>query len=291
MVIKMKNNVKSFFESGTQSFEYILNELKFKENSEIIVPVTLCYSIIEVIIKKGFKPIFADINDCFLIDNVNKYITKKTRMIVFVEQYGFKITDNSLYLNKNNEKIIKVLDSCQGYINTSNEFDYIFYSFNKNKPIELGHYAMVLSDHKIKDSLKISKKDLTKIYIKKKSFTFKYIRRLIIKKLIKTNLKIPCYFINYKNKTFHRIIVILNISKKDFVNFDNLLYEYIEMNNLNIVQTTIEKAPYEVLNINQKFKNYNNLKYKTLYFRPNFKIKEYIKVIKYINEVYNEKVC
>ena len=89
---------------------------------------------------------------------------------------------------------------------------------------------------------------------------------MIIKKLIKTNLKIPCYFINYKNKTFHRIIVILNISKKDFVNFDNLLYEYIEMNNLNIVQTTIEKAPYEVLNINQKFKNYNNLKYKTLYF-------------------------
>ena len=114
MVIKMKNNVKSFFESGTQSFEYILNELKFKENSEIIVPVTLCYSIIEVIIKKGFKPIFADINDCFLIDNVNKYYGGKiseelnmkiSQIVIIAENYPeLKASEQFLNLQKIYEK-------------------------------------------------------------------------------------------------------------------------------------------------------------------------------------------
>ena len=65
---KMKNSFKSYTYSGTMSFALIIQSLKLDINDEIIVPVTLCQSIIDVIVKKRLKPIFVDIDDNFIIN-------------------------------------------------------------------------------------------------------------------------------------------------------------------------------------------------------------------------------
>ena len=80
----------------------------------------------------------------------------------------------------------------------------------------------------------------------------------------------------------------MQIDKSTFELIDERIYEYMKKNNLDIVQTTIEKAPYENLGAANKFPNYTSLRYKALYFRPNFKLKQYKQIINYINGVYYE---
>ena len=80
----------------------------------------------------------------------------------------------------------------------------------------------------------------------------------------------------------------MQVDKQTFELIEERLYEYMKRNNIDIVQTTIEKSPYENLEITNKFPNYTTLRCKALYFRPNFKLMQYKKIIDYINGVYYE---
>lgn len=289
MVKKMKKIIKNYFNNGTEAFSKILKEYNFKKQSEVIVPVTLCKSIIDEIISCELKPVFCDIDDDFIIKDIESKITKKTKMIVFVEQYGFSIKNHLEYYNKSNERIIKVLDACQSNIKRSTGYDYIIYSFNKNKPISIGKYSMVISKKNIPDSIELPIKIKFKLIFEYLLYYIKFIRKLYIKLYLKKNLKIKGYFINHKNMSLHRIVFVMNISKKNYERLDNCLYEYLNKYNINIVQTTIEINPYEELKIKEEFPNFEKLRYKTLYFRSVGKINDYKKVVKFINEVQNDK--
>ena len=93
----MKNNIKSYFASGTEAFSEILKELNLKKGSEIIVPVTLCKSMINEIVHSELKPVFCDVDNSFIIKNIEEKITENTKMIVFVEQYGFIIDNKNIF--------------------------------------------------------------------------------------------------------------------------------------------------------------------------------------------------
>lgn len=290
MVKKMKNSFKSYAYSGTVSFDIILKKLN--EFDEVIVPVTLCQSVIDVIINNKLTPIFVDIDNNFLIDkkDIMKKISKKTKVIIFVEQYGNIIFDEEIYYNKKGEKIIKILDSCQNGIKKTNDtFDYVVYSFNKRKPIDLNKYSMVISKTKIFENIKMPFKCFMKLYIKRLLYKINYRRKKYIKKIISENIKIPGFLIDFPNYSYHRIIYVMDVSKKDFLKIEDKLYQYMEENNMDIVQTTIEETPYEKLRIKSKFKNFEALRYKTLYFRTDNKISNYYKIINYLNEILGDE--
>lgn len=284
----MARKINSYFLTGTSAFKNILKEINLEEKSEIIVPVTLCESIINTIIEMNFKPIFCDINNNFLITGIENKISDKTKIIIFVEQYGFTVQNSKDYFNLKGEKIIKILDSCQNTIKTNENFDYTFYSFSKNKPYNLGKYSLVTTNHHIKGSIKMSLIYKMKLIIKRNVFFLVLYKRKIIQNLIKRNIKIPGNIIIFANKSLHRIIYIMQIDKQTFELIEERLYEYMKRNNIGIVQTTIEKSPYENLGITNKFPNYTTLRCKALYFRPNFKLMQYKKIIDYINGVYYE---
>ena len=127
-----------------------------------------------------------------------------------------------------------------------------------------------------------------KLIIKRNVFFLVLYKRKIIQNLIKRNIKIPGNIIIFENKSLHRIIYIMQVDKQTFELIEERLYEYMKRNNIDIVQTTIEKSPYENLGITNKFPNYTTLRCKALYFRPNFKLMQYKKIIDYINGVYYE---
>ncbi len=288
MVIRMKNNFKYYLKSGSSSCDAILNHLHLNREDEVIVPVTLCKSIIDVIIKNKLKPVFVDINDNFLMykEEIERKITNKTKAIIFVEQYGNNIYDGDNYYNKNNERIIKILDSCQNGIKKTNDtFDYVFYSFNKRKPIDLNGYALLISKHKLNVKNVIPFKIIFKLFINKLIYRFRLLKKKHILNIIKNNIKIQGRLLECDNYSYHRIIYVMDINKKKFNIFEDKLYKYMESNNLDIVQTTIDEAPYEELKVKDKFDKYNELRYKTLYFRSDNKIKNYYKIIDYINEI------
>ena len=104
----MDRKINSYFLTGTSAFKNILKEINLEEKSEIIVPVTLCESIINTIIEMNFKPIFCDINNNFLITGIENKISDKTKIIIFVEQYGFAVQNSKDYFNLKGEKIINL---------------------------------------------------------------------------------------------------------------------------------------------------------------------------------------
>ena len=225
---KMARKINSYFLTGTDAFKNILKEINLEEKSEIIVPVTLCESIINVIIEMNYTPIFCDINNNFLINEIENKITDKTKIIIFVEQYGFTIQNSMDYFNLKREKIIKILDSCQNIIKTNGNFDYIFYSFSKNKPYNLGKYSLVTANHHIKSSIKMPLTYKTKLILKRSVFFLVLYKRIIIQNIIKRNIKIPGNIITFENTSFHRIIYIMQIDKSTFELIDERIYEYMK---------------------------------------------------------------
>lgn len=231
----MDRKINSYFLTGTSAFKNILKEINLEEKSEIIVPVTLCESIINTIIEMNFKPIFCDINNNFLITRIENKISDKTKIIIFVEQYGFTVQNSKDYFNLKGEKIIKILDSCQNTIKTNENFDYTFYSFSKNKPYNLGKYSLVTTNHHIKGSIKMSLIYKMKLIIKRNVFFLVLYKRKIIQNLIKRNIKIPGNIIIFENKSLHRIIYIMQVDKQTFELIEERLYEYMKRNNIDIV--------------------------------------------------------
>ena len=289
----MKNNFKSYTYSGTMSFTLIIQSLKLNSGDEIIVPVTLCQSIIDVIVNSGLKPLFVDIDSNFIINKsiIDKNITKKTKVILFVEQYGNIINDNYDYYNLNGEKIVKVLDSCQnGIKKCKGNYDYVFYSFNHRKPIDLNGYSMIISNRKMETGIKMPIVKKMKFYYKKLFYKLNIYKKIYIRNLIGKKITIPGHIIQCDNYSYHRIIYVADISKELFLKLEDRIYDYMQEKDLDIVQTTIETSPYEKLNIKKHFPNYEKLKYKVIFFRSNNKIKEYNNIIKYLNDIYKELI-
>lgn len=298
----------SFCESGSQCFAKIFNSINCNNYDEVIVPATLCYSVVKEIIKAKLIPVFIDIDKNFQIatNEIQKEITENTKAIIFVNQYGYLQNYSSIHFkNKKGEPIINILDNAQCFLQPYLEnFDYIIYSFNKGKPIAIdGGLGMLISNRnlQIEDCDNYSNLDLKKI----DNFYSIFQKRVNIANKIKEKLGKQWEFVSLDNSSLYRLVCYKReFNSKSFGKFENNLYLFQEEKSINICQTTIDMAPFQRQNVkqyikrhtnsapkNQKdFKNYNQLASETLYFIINENIKEsdYENICEYIlNYRYN----
>lgn len=309
-VLKNKYNFPyvSFLGSGSKCFAEIFRNINYNDYDEIIVPVTLCYSVIKEIIKANLVPVFVDINDNFQIstDLVQQEITEKTKAIIFINQYGYLQNYNSIHFeNKKGEHIINILDNAQCFLQPYDKnFDYTIYSFNKGKPISIdGGLGMLISNYDlpVEHCNKCDNVDLKTTY----NFSSIFQKRVVFANKIKRTLGKQWEFVDLNNSSMYRLVCYKKeFRKKSFGKFENDLYCFQKINNMDICQTTIDVAPFQRQNVKQyikkhtcyvpknqkEFINYNNLASQTIYFKINENIKwsEYKKICKYIlNYKYN----
>ena len=89
----------SLVSNGTAALEIAVKALGLKKNDEIILPNFTIISNVLSIIKQGLKPVFID---CDLqtwnmkIEDIEKYITKKTKAIMAVHIYGYPLEIDQL---------------------------------------------------------------------------------------------------------------------------------------------------------------------------------------------------
>lgn len=100
--------------NGTDALIIALKSLNLPKDSEIIMPAMTYCSTAFAIIKAGFKPVLVDIDKnspLINIDEINRKINKKTRVIMPVHLYG-SVVDinkiNSVIKNRN----IYIIDDC-----------------------------------------------------------------------------------------------------------------------------------------------------------------------------------
>lgn len=303
-MLKKKYNFPNvlFCKSGSECFTEIFRNIRHNDYDEVIVPVTLCYSVIKEIIKEKMIPVFVDIDENFQISTnlIYQEITKKTKAIIFVNQYGYLQNYNSIrFKNKKGEPIINILDNAQCSLQSyDRNFDYIVYSFNKGKPITVdGGLGMIISNHnlQIQDYNNYENLDLNNI----DNFSSIFKKRAIIANLVKEKLGMKWEFVNLENSSMYRLVCYGKLfNKKTFGKFENDLYAFQKNNNMDICQTTIDVAPFQRQNVKQYIKKhtncvpknqkdfiiYNKLASQTLYFKINeeFDARKYEKVCDFI---------
>lgn len=291
-----------FCKSGSECFTEIFKNIMHNDYDEVIVPVTLCYSVIKEIIKAKLVPVFVGINENFqiLTNLIQQEITEKTKAIIFVNQYGYLQNYNSIYFeNKKGEPIINILDNAQCSLQSyDRNFDYIVYSFNKGKPIVFdGGLGMIISNYnlKLEDCNNYASVDFTKM----DNFSSIFQKRVNIANRIKETLGDRWEFVNLENSSMYRLVCYKKeLNKKSFGKFENDLYAFQKNNNMDICQTTIDVAPFQRQNVKQYIKKhtncvpknqkdfiiYNKLASQTLYFKINeeFDARKYEKVCDFI---------
>lgn len=303
-MLKKKYNFPNvlFCKSGSECFTEIFRSVRHNDYDEVIVPVTLCYSVIKEIIKAKLIPVFVDIDKNFQIsiNEIQREITEKTKAIIYVNQYGYLQNYTSIHFkNKKGESIINILDNAQcSFQSYDRNFDYIVYSFNKGKPITVdGGLGMLISNHnlQIKDCNNHANVDFTKM----DNFSSSFQKRVSIANIIKKTFGSQWEFVNLENSSMYRFVCYKKeFNKKSFGKFENDLYAFQKINNMDICQTTIDVAPFQRQNVKQYIKkhtnrvpknqkdfiNYNNLASQTLYFKiyENINELDYKKICKYI---------
>ena len=297
--------------SGSEAIEYALKNAKLKKNTYVIVPVTICRSVVDAILGYGCWPYFCDVDDEFCLDIGNLNIEKvEVSAMIYVHGYGILKDIASIvdFCKRNN--IVLIEDSAQYFshdkkYNHLAQGDFVVFSFGSGKPISVGDYGLiasnkntiiaspVLSDTKklslLKDKLKKAEKELSKKEKKAKL----YFRLLDETKIISGS--------QFLDNTFHRVLFA---QEQNYQEISDRMYEYMKVAKINNFQSTIvieafrEKdlkkiLPSNVQNLDlDNFPNYKKLKYEYYYFRTHDKtsIRSIRKICKQFNSLRNGEV-
>jgi len=77
--------------SGTSAIEIVLRALGLRKGDEVLVPTNTFSATAAVVVMVGAKPVFTDINGeslCIDAENVQKYLTRKTKAVIAVHIGG-----------------------------------------------------------------------------------------------------------------------------------------------------------------------------------------------------------
>lgn len=111
-----KNNHSIGFSSGTDALVAILSSLKLKSDDEVIVPaLTFAATAISVVLA-GAKPVFCDVDEQTFnisVDNIEKVITKKTKVIIVVHLYGLMANIDSIKKLADQYSLLLLEDAAQ----------------------------------------------------------------------------------------------------------------------------------------------------------------------------------
>jgi len=148
----LTNKNFSYFTYSREALIEILKFNKISSDDEIVLPNYLCSTVVECIlpITKNIK--YYTISDSLSYSKleVSGLITKKTRLIIFVDYFGIETkVDKDLELKLKNNKIILVKDSAHSFLSLVNRnfskdynYDYLISSVYKNIPLQVGSIAI-----------------------------------------------------------------------------------------------------------------------------------------------------
>ncbi|MGB5982125.1 MAG: DegT/DnrJ/EryC1/StrS family aminotransferase [Nonlabens sp.] len=100
--------------NGTDSLEMILSALDIGKGDEVIVPAMTWISTGEVVVTRGAKLVFADVEastGCLNLQDVQQKITENTKIIIAVHLYGH-VTDMPRLMEIAGAHKIKVIEDC-----------------------------------------------------------------------------------------------------------------------------------------------------------------------------------
>lgn len=139
--------------NGSEAIKYCLMNAKIKKGTYIIVPITICKSVVDVILEYGCFPLFVDVDQDFCL-NINEVVNKNTdniSTVIYVHAYGILKDVRALVKYCNDCSICLIEDSAQ-YICNSNRYmncpqgDFVIYSFGKGKPVDIGGLGFIASN-------------------------------------------------------------------------------------------------------------------------------------------------
>lgn len=129
-----------FTQSGTHAIFWILKGLHLRKDDEAIIPSYACPSIFNAVISVGINPILCDIGDKWHMtrENVEKKITKKTKVIITVNLFGMSLKCSDFRFP--GVKIINDLCQCPDILQNVNQDvgDFIVFSFHPTKYLNAG---------------------------------------------------------------------------------------------------------------------------------------------------------
>lgn len=144
--------------SGTAALDIAFTALKLQKGDEVILPTFTIISCLNPILKVGAKPVFidADLKTWNMdVNEIEKNITKKTKIILAVHIYGLPVDMPKLMriAKRNNIKVIEDTAEQIGqniYNKKCGSFgDISTFSFYTNKHITTGEGGMILTNNKL----------------------------------------------------------------------------------------------------------------------------------------------
>lgn len=295
--------------SGAEAIKYAFINANIKKKTYIVVPVTICKSVVDTILDYGCFPLFCDVDDEFCL-NINMLKNKSNvdiSSIIYVHAYGLLKDISSLVNFCQKNKYILIEDSAQyfcvdrKYQNMS-QGDFVVFSFGKGKPISVGEYGLLSSN----------KYDIIKFPIIENDKKLKNLYNVLLQapiRLIKKQEKVALYhslllnknniLLNqtFKDNIYHRLLYLQNNSYQDI---SDKMYRYMNVEKLNNFQSTIVVEAFResyLKNINEvivvqslslsEYPNYARLKGSCYYFRTHDETtkKSIYKICKYFNNL------
>jgi perosamine synthetase len=160
--LNVKNSIT--VSNGTAAIHLIYLAMGLKKGDEVIVPGFGYMAAANIAIQMGLKPVFADVNletFCVTAKNIEKKITKKTKLIVIIHTYG-NMCDLKPIIELSRRKKIDILeDSAESFGSTYNKKqsgtfgDVATYSFQATKTITTGEGGMIVTKKGVGFSTKI----------------------------------------------------------------------------------------------------------------------------------------
>ncbi len=98
--------------SGSSALEIILKSLEIGKGDEVIIPTQTFIATASSVMNVGAKPIFAEIDECFLLNfnKIDKMINNRTKAVILVH-YGGLISDQIMNIKKKlNKKNIYLIE-------------------------------------------------------------------------------------------------------------------------------------------------------------------------------------
>lgn len=175
--IGTKNSIMT--SSARFAFSKLLDYLGLEKDSEIILPAYTYHVMPQIIIEKGLRPVFIDVNlddKNISIEELKKAITKKTKVIIATHIFGnpCKINDIMKLAKKNNIFIIEDCTHSLGARFKNRKVggfgDCGLFSFNKEKNIDCLNGGMIVTNSDkiakyMKDSIDSIEKQKTNIIV------------------------------------------------------------------------------------------------------------------------------
>jgi len=202
--------------AGRSAFLAILECLELEKKSEIIIQAFTCTALASPIIKAGFKPIYADIDDNLNIDpqSLEEKITDKTKAVVVQHTFGYpaQIEKIQEICKKYNLLLIEDCAHCIG-IKYKDKYlgqfgDISFFSFGRDKIITAGYGGMIGTNSDL--IAQRLKNYISNLDYPDKFWTFKQ----ILHPILINYFVLPFYNFGFIGKAFGKLFLILNLTSK-----------------------------------------------------------------------------